>query len=544
MIPPLDAPELDVSVSGTSLTLTWEEVSEADRYEVQEDRSGWGTVRRTTGLTATFSGLTVGRAYTYRVCSYRGIDRLTVCSGGQTWSIDPTPRPTPVPTPTPTPLPTPPAPSLTVTVPPPNGDVHTIDVSWLAIGGVTSYEIAYGPTEGSEQSRSTYQSTSMDVTPGCGVTTYFKGRSYGNGTRYADWGAWSSDHGPYNTAACTPTPGPTATPTGPTSAVIYRVIDGSPAFPIESPTMEWWVLQQGTLVVRIDGTDLKEYEYNLFTSKATGFYVRDYEDIGCDPLSKHETWTGWGDLEGEDSPLLYPRVQNSLPPGNPNNVQTAQFAVRVIRCGVGDVINLGMELRARPIGVDSSDELTILNTGHIAQAWHRTARAVTYEFDLANDHRRSRMENGTRAAVAGWHYKISKTYFTPSRNADVTIETYVRGNSGDPECPKTYGCLSYDKQRAPHFDGQEHRLWIYWPPWPSGETDWTNELYEAKNKPGQLYYLPQIIAHELGHAMGIGHLAAAAEGIMSAYNPHALVPVPSLQDVRGFLLVDVDDHAP
>ena len=69
VIPPLNAPALSGRVSGTSLTLTWTEVTQADQYEVQErrvqcrtergqQRCGeiwWLTVRSTTGLTETFS---------------------------------------------------------------------------------------------------------------------------------------------------------------------------------------------------------------------------------------------------------------------------------------------------------------------------------------------------------------------------------------------------------------------------------------------------------------------------------------------------------
>ena len=230
-IPPLNAPALSGRVSGTSLTLTWTEVTQADQYEVQErrvqcrtergqQRCGeiwWLTVRSTTGLTETFSGLTVGRAYAYRVCSYRGIDRLTVCSGGQTWTIDPTATPIPestpteTPVPTATPLPVPPAPSLTVTVPPPHSEIR---VSWPAIAGVTIYKLAYGPTDGSENTTSDIYppSTSASVGPGCGVTTYFKVRAYGDGIKYARaWGRWSaSEDG--TTGACQPTPGPSPTP--------------------------------------------------------------------------------------------------------------------------------------------------------------------------------------------------------------------------------------------------------------------------------------------------------------------------------------------
>ena len=231
VIPPLNAPALSGRVSGTSLTLTWTEVTQAGQYEVQErrvqcrsergqQRCGeiwWLTVRSTTGLTETFSGLTVGSAYAYRVCSYRGIDRLTVCSGGQTWTIDPTATPIPestpteTPVPTATPLPVPPAPSLTVTVPPPHNEIR---VSWPAVAGVTIYKLAYGPTDGSENTTSDIYppSTSLSVAPGCGVTTYFKARSYGDGTRYArSWGPWSASEDE-TTAACNPSPGPSPTP--------------------------------------------------------------------------------------------------------------------------------------------------------------------------------------------------------------------------------------------------------------------------------------------------------------------------------------------
>ena len=221
------------------------------------DPVSFQTLSRVTGHDATLLKLVPRRSYSFRVCSSRvqGGAEETACSSVETVIIldDPTATPTPTattpptstPVPTATPLLVPPAPSLTVTVPPPNGDVHTIDVSWPAIAGVTIYKLAYGPTQGSENATSEIYppTTSAIVRPGCGVTTYLKARSYGDGANYARaWGPWSASKDG-TTGACTPTP-PTTRPVPITMGATGKNKSGE-RFAFESVAFQksWWVLE-------------------------------------------------------------------------------------------------------------------------------------------------------------------------------------------------------------------------------------------------------------------------------------------------------------
>ena len=567
VIPPLDAPALSGRVSGTSLTLTWTEVTQADQYEVQErriqcrsergqQRCGeiwWLTVRSTPGLTEAFSGLTVGRAYTYRVCSYRGIDRLTVCSGGQTWTIDPTATPIPEPTPTETPVPTatplplPPAPSLTVTVPPPNNGVHSISASWPAITGVTIYKLAYGPTDGSENTTSDIYppSTSASVGPGCGVTTYFKARAYGDGVKYARaWGRWSaSEDG--TTGACQPTPEPTATPApginpAPLSAVIYgygatddgRLVEQ----PVESRSVhqQWFVLERETIVVRLRGSNLEDYTYNLFTNPDAGIHVlgRDadgYPLVGCLPKSMHPAWSGW--------------MEAAIVVGD--QVQTAQVTIDAIRCDVGNGANTGMVLRALP--KDGGAEVTVETTGSIPQGWHRPSSGASYTVAAQSTHI-GLVRQGTLYAVEDWNTAVGTDYFTRATNASsasVTIKSYRR-SQGD-ECKSLVGFFSGNIIACadsggpfPHLD-DEAIIWIAFPP--DDVVYWTNSLWEARNDSGGALYLPEVMTHELGHTVGLGHLPPGSMTIMQeSYDEDKRLEAPTNQDVYGFALVD-EPHA-
>ena len=238
VIPPLDAPALSGRVSGTSLTLTWTEVTQADQYEVQErriqcrsergqQRCGeiwWLTVRSTDGLTETFSGLTVGRAYAYRVCSYRGIDRLTVCSGGQTWTIDPTARPTATPVP------------LTAPVLSSEAEPGVIRLTWTRVGNAEGYDVqlytysCQGRSASEQSERCTlwwWKTIANDLT---GLNAEVRNLAEGRSHRFRVCAfigartACSNERSEIFEPVTPPPPGPTATPTP--TATPLKVVSG------------------------------------------------------------------------------------------------------------------------------------------------------------------------------------------------------------------------------------------------------------------------------------------------------------------------------
>ena len=61
------------------------------------------------------------------------------------------------------------------------------------------------------------------------------------------------------------------------------------------------------------------------------------------------------------------------------------------------------------------------------------------------------------------------------------------------------------------------RMWFEQPPrWEPGPyTMWTTEIRQFRDNPGKYEYLPAIIMHEFGHAIGLAH---GGTGIM--VGPH------------------------
>ena len=522
VIPPLNAPALSGSVSGTSLTLTWTEVTQADQYEVQErrvqcrsergqQRCGeiwWLTVRSTPGLTETFSGLTVGRAYAYRVCSYRGIDRLTVCSGGQTWTIDPTATPTPIPTPISTPTP-PDAPVLTGSRL--NG---AISLDWDDVSNADGYRLEQCLTPAGVAGCHTYPwevvrrpdetASNAEITGARPDRDYYFVVSAYRGTNSSA----RSNRQMLPTPPPTPVPS-TATPTptplpAPTATILFMETDPSASRSIEFA--QWVVLHKNDIKIKVSGTDLGDYEFRLLTNaSATGLYVATAHT--CNPLGPSDT--GWFGLQLTGSTY-------------------GEKTISIIRCALGDAANATIELEARRKG---STPITIATPG-IQQSWHRDARRISHTIAVssftAHGAYRDVVEQSLPLATALWNAVIP-SYFAPVAQgsvADVSILAVSDPNDcGD---PGALACMKLGTSVHPHYAIQA--MWVVTPPKPTNE--WTNDPAKAKG-PAALYYLPTVIAHEFGHAVGLGHLRIG-DGMMGPYwfgNPNtSLAP----DDEYGF----------
>ena len=300
-----------------------------------------------------------------------------------------------------------------------------------------------------------------------------------------------------------PTPGPTSTAT-PTATPLSALFNAPILYegrPIE--TGHWGVLHSADVTIQFTANataNIADYEFKLdLNSSETGFHVNSGTSR-CTP-STGATDTGWF---------------------------TVRFVVimnvfALTRCGLGDVTNSGMVLKARPIA--GGAEFTVTSTGSIPQGWHRSDRQVYYSVDLATlsgsrpsyvpstyQHERTMTEMAIPRAARSWNSAVGWTILgtiPPHLVLSAVLDVTIKGAWYGTECRKdALGCTSPGEGTYPHIGSQT--LWISYPPKglnAQGKiTEWTTNLTRATIDPQRFYYLPMILMHELGHTAGVGHL--------------------------------------
>ena len=310
-----------------------------------------------------------------------------------------------------------------------------------------------------------------------------------------------------------PTPGPTSTAT-PTATPLSALFNAPILYegrPIE--TGHWGVLHSADVTIQFTANataNIADYEFKLdLNSSETGFHVNSGTSR-CTP-STGATDTGWF---------------------------TVRFVVimnvfALTRCGLGDVTNSGMVLKARPIA--GGAEFTVTSTGSIPQGWHRSDRQVYYSVDLATlsgsrpsyvpstyQHERTMTEMAIPRAARSWNSAVGWTILgtiPPHLVLSAVLDVTIKGAWYGTECRKdALGCTSPGEGTYPHIGSQT--LWISYPP--AGRnpntgqaTQWTTSLRDVGRDSDQFYYLPTVVKHELGHTAGVGH--APSGHIMGPY---------------------------
>ena len=229
--PPGTPSSVSVSRSDGTLTASWPAVSGADSYHVTYSSTG-GASWKLAALNHTSSSITISadNAKTYLV----GV-RARNSAGDSGWRNSPSSGPyTPPADPTPTPAPNPPSTPSSVSVARSDG---TLNASWAAISGATSYHVTYSSTGGASWSLAALNHPSSSISIG-GVDnakTYVVGVRARNADGDSGWRN-SPASGPFTPTPTptptpdpdpTPTPTPTPTPPGTTPSVAVTRADGT-----------------------------------------------------------------------------------------------------------------------------------------------------------------------------------------------------------------------------------------------------------------------------------------------------------------------------
>ena len=271
---------------------------------------------------------------------------------------------------------------------------------------------------------------------------------------------------------------------------------------------QWVVLHQNDIRIEANGQNLGDYEFRLKTNAATtGLY---WATAGHTCVAAGSTVIDWFGLNVTGS------------------TGTADFTM--IRCALGDASGAVMELEARYKGGAAVTALT----PNIQQGWHPDSRRATYYFDIA-----SFTSRGTSATVLGDSVQAAsdawnavRPFFSSASGSNADVSILAVSDPNDCGHPEALACMKLGASVHPHYAIQA--MWVVTPPKPTNE--WTNDPVKAMG-PAALYYLPTVIAHEFGHAVGLGHLRIG-DGMMGPYwfgNPNtSLAP----DDKYGFRKVN------
>ena len=315
----------------------------------------------------------------------------------------------------------------------------------------------------------------------------------------------STSRCPTPTHTHTPTPTPTLTASVPVPTMprlVAEVTLGGNSVH-NGAALNWRVFEEQSVIVTIRMADggpaksesISDYEFRLYTNPSeTGLHVyRGSPDCDAGGLGDLTVW-----------------------------VSSPVFQVNMTRCGLGNVSNSGLQVRAKRSR--DGTPFTVTDTRNFMQAKHIEGGSIGYRINLepiygtrpetlADDYFSKRaLVVSAAAAAAALNGAVGQIL---SAGSDVSVAPYWEGASKcttaeDPN-PNGLAChLGYASSRSlPHYTRGE--IWAKYPPDGYAQnnepTNWTDDPGVILLDHARVYrFLPDALAHEFGHAFGLAHL--------------------------------------
>lgn len=214
-----------------------------------------------------------------------------------------------------------------------------------------------------------------------------------------------------------------------------------------------------------------------------------------------------------------------------------------VRCTLGSVNSLGIKVEGRPKGDTDTDKIFEVSIISIPQAWHSHEEFIAYSEFLEPTRGRPSwvaadydfLEDQIDVAAAALNGDSERTgvRFGSANTFDVIYRGVWYPSCGSEPAQIAGGCwnlTSAASTNPPHI-GKGSRIDIVHPPTDlAGGLSWTDKVELAAMPHSDFLYLPQVIMHELGHAVGVGHTKTLS--IMAPLTVGSPVSQPTSIDIR------------
>ncbi len=216
----------------------------------------------------------------------------------------------------------------------------------------------------------------------------------------------------------------------------------------------------------------------------------------------------------------------------------ANVAFSVARCGFGSGASVSLEVQVR-LGTNGTEASLYTATSTIPRVRHRNDHRVVYfiQGTLANgdiDEKQMFPEKAgmtpSEALTTALNYQNAANAWQNVPASGVTLARLLIGSSPDVVisgywdpghgrediCTGSVACV-FPVGTYPHLGNGQVFLIEDPPRWPKDDAKtvrtWTTSFSVWKGDPGLYVYLPQVLMHEFGHTLGLGH-SADADAVM------------------------------